>query len=137
MKELLFYPAYQREGLKVCRAVRRVFGLAFLPVDRVASTLDEIEVDFNQLDPNLWVNGVKRPDLTTFFTYVRSSYVAPGTVAQIAMWNVFYTDHHRTNNNLEGYHQGLKYKIRESHPGLWKLIGHLIYAGPTRLWYSC
>jgi hypothetical protein len=85
MKEMLYYPAYQRDALKVCRAVRRVFGLAFLPVNRVASTLDEIEVDFNQVDPNLWVQGVQRPDLTAFFTYVRTSYVLPATVAPIAM----------------------------------------------------
>jgi hypothetical protein len=50
IKEMHCYPAYQRDALKVCRAVRRVFGLAFLPINRVASTLDEIEVDFNQVD---------------------------------------------------------------------------------------
>jgi hypothetical protein len=125
MRELGHFQAYQLAALGVRLAVRRVMGLAFLPVDRVVFTFTAIQREFNLIAPNLVINGVTRPDLTQFFLYVRHNYIHPGTVAEIPMWNKFDNLHHRTNNNLEGYHNQLKNKVGQMHPGLWKMIVHM------------
>lgn len=97
-------------------AIKKCMGLAHLPPALIAPTFALIRDDYNAL-------ALPRPDLNPFFDYVEHNWVM-GAVATVHRWSVAALDHHRTTNDLEGYHSHLKRAMGPT-SNLWKFIQKL------------
>ncbi|KAJ8360335.1 hypothetical protein SKAU_G00168600 [Synaphobranchus kaupii] len=61
-----------------------------------------------------------------FITYVRNTYIRPGSTFPAALWNVFERGmDQRTNNHIESYHRTLNDAVQVRHPSLWLFIRRL------------
>jgi hypothetical protein len=111
---------YKHIGLDVHMTVNKTMALAFLNPMHMIATLAAIRHEYNNLPPlaaHIWAGP--RPDLNPWFDYVSANYVSDtALVARRGEWTVRHIDHHRTNNNLEGYHSKLASRIAQYHPNL-------------------
>jgi hypothetical protein len=119
---------YKHLGLDILITVKKTMALAFLHPSHMIATLAAIRHEYNNLPAlpaAVW--AAPRPDLNPWFDYVSTNYVSDtALVARRGEWTVRHIDHHRTNNNLEGYHSKLAARIAQYHPNMWHMIEFLI-----------
>jgi hypothetical protein len=117
---------YKTAHLKVGSAVRKIMALAFLPPGQIVATYWLVRAEYHNLPPlnALQYPGQQYPNIDTWFDYVLNNYVMDGAhIAHRDAWSVSHLDDFRTNNNLEGYHQKLKQRVRRR--CLWSIIEFL------------
>jgi hypothetical protein len=86
-----------------------LMALAFAPLAVIRQTFHIIEVGSDAR-------------LATLFTYFRAQWIIH---VQPRMWNV-HNSSHRTNNDLEGWHNRFKNIVARHRPNIWKLLNCLI-----------
>ena len=104
--------------------IRSLAALAFVPVDDVADSFDALtDAGYNdQAEPvvNYFEdNFIGRPDRRG---------IRKQPTFSIASWNVYervLESLPRTNNSVEGWHNGFQRSLMCSHPTVWRLIEHL------------
>lgn len=108
---------YSKPGVKI--HIKMCMALAFLPHNRIAQTLEDIEASYVAMNdiPN-------KPNLTRFFQYVRRSWVG-GRVVPINVWSFHGFGGRRTSCDVEGYHSQLNKKIQGKSDNLWSFITQL------------
>lgn len=114
---------YRNDVTRVKRTVKYCMALAFLPQVYVANTFQQIVTEYEHCRTTDVTNVM--PDMSAFFEYMRKVWVQPNARFPVALWSVYTLDSHRTNNNVEGYHN---YLLREFGVGnnLWKFLESLI-----------
>lgn len=97
--------------------IKMCMALAFLPVDQIAATLDEIIASYTaSVFPG-------KPDLTAFFAYVRVSWVLGGVVS-MDIWSFYGITGRCSTCDCEGYHSKIAKKLEKT-ASLWQFINKL------------
>ncbi len=106
---------------------RKLLALAFLPVDRIAPAFAWLVTvrPFALADP-LDLN-FRHEKINQLLVYFRDNWVKDGSRFAKDWWSVFELDDHRTNNNIEGWHNGILtyFKSPSIKPGLWRFVDFL------------
>lgn len=103
---------------------RMIMALAFVPPADLDNAFDDL---FNELRANF------NNDLDVIMNYLEDTYIGrvrrnglrDAPLFPVEMWNMYNrTRNHlpRTNNNVEGWHNGLQANINACHPNLWKFL---------------
>ncbi|XP_041372105.1 uncharacterized protein LOC121385473 [Gigantopelta aegis] len=96
------------------RHVRRAAALPLLPLNQV----QDVWMDVLNNSPDL-------PRLEQFNDYITETWVDDAARFQLLLWNQWANVGPRTNNNLEGFHNKLKNRIRKAHPNLFEFVTHI------------
>ena len=96
------------------RHVRRAAALPLLPLSHV----QDVWIDVLNNSPH-------SPRLEQFNDYVTETWVEDDARLQLLLWNQWANVDPRTNNNLEGFHNKLKNRIRKAHPNLFEFVTHI------------
>ena len=99
------------------RHVRRAAALPLLPLNQV----QDVWVDVLNNSPDL----PDLPRLQQFNDYITATWVDDDARFQLLIWNQWANLGPRTNNNLEGFHNKLKNRIRKAHPSLFEFVEHI------------
>ena len=102
--------------------VKCVFALAFLPVERIRNTFDEL---VNLLEEDYENAGLLYPQaLVDFLAYIRKTWVDNDSKYPKEMWNVRNLRDRRTNNYVEGWHSHCRKHFGVG-KNLWKFLMQL------------
>ena len=112
MQDLSLATAY-REHQDVGRFLRKVFGLPFLPHERIPATFDHLST---------LARNSECYQIVQLLDYVDETWLRSGTW-DIGSWCV-YRRSVRTNNDVEGWHHRINQRASRK-PDLYQLIGHL------------
>ena len=113
---------------EVRNSVKRLSALAFLPVNEVGGSFDNLLASV--------LEGDGRQGLAQLYSYFENTFVGrkpargPRTRPRFAipMWNVRRRTEEgipRTNNRLEGFHRGIQSMFDGPHPSMWKFLAGL------------
>lgn len=99
-----------RTDAAVKSSVRHLMALGFAPLPLIRTVLMQLEAQAPAI-------------LQTLFTYFRTQWL---TSVPPPMWNVHNMEQReRTNNHLEGWHNGFNRLLNQHHPNMWRLLAAL------------
>lgn len=103
--------AHYRNDAAVKASVRQLMALGFAPLPLIRTAFTQIEAQSPAC-------------LQPLFTYFRTQWL---TAVPPRMWNVHRQDPmYRTNNHLEGWHNGFNNIICQHHPNIWRLLAAML-----------
>lgn len=99
-----------RNDATVKSSVQQLMGLGFAKLPLICTVFMQLEAQVPAI-------------LQTVFSYFCTQWL---TAVPPHMWNVHRLDQqHRTNNHLEGWHNGFNRLVTQHHPNIWQLLAAL------------
>lgn len=78
---------------------------------------------------NLWEKiKEQRPNIeniNAFISYVTNTWIKPGAIFELSLWNHYLDLDLRTNNYCEGFNSKASKLVSKSHPNFYALVSHL------------